>query len=348
VKRARPTTDPTANGSRDVAGRKTGAAMGTASAMRREPGFRCPRCVGVLRSSGTRWRCQSCEWLGGIEAGVPILLPDASSAEHDELDHDHEAAHKAAQKAHFDRSDEETFEIDRPHGAPRLYRFLLAEKFRRAVEPIGAHLAAATALVVCGGSGMDAEYLSRAGAVATTSDLSLGAAKRAMARSQKRGLVIQSIVADVEHLPYADRSMDIVAVHDGLHHLRDPYAGLSEMARVARRWVVVTEPARAAATRLAIRLGFSLERESAGNRVERLAPSEVAAFLQGRGFVVVRAERYAMYYPHHPGLVFRLLSCPALFPIARVGWRLANAVFARYGNKMVVVAERVGPVERGP
>jgi hypothetical protein len=111
---------------------------------------------------------------------------------------------------------------------------------------------------------------------------------------------------------------------------------------------VVTEPARAAATRLAIRLGFSLERESAGNRVERLAPSEVAAFLQGRGFVVVRAERYAMYYPHHPGLVFRLLSCPALFPIARVGWRLANAVFARYGNKMVVVAERVGPVERGP
>ena len=261
-------------------------------------------------------------------------------AEHDELDHHHAHGHKAAQAAHFDRPGEEAFEIDRPHGTPRLYRFLLAEKFRRAVGPIRPHLVGASALSVCGGSGMDAEFLARAGAAVTTSDLSLGAATRAKARSERYGLGIQSIVADVEHLPYADQSVDLVAVHDGLHHLDDPYAGLSEMARVARRWVVVTEPARASITRLAIRLGLALETEEAGNRVARMEPSEVAAFLEARGYVVLRAERYAMYYPHHPGAVFSLLSRPFVFPIVRVGWRLANALLGRFGNKMVVVAER--------
>ncbi len=187
---------------------------------------------------------------------------------------------------------------------------------------------------------MDAEFLARAGAAVITSDLSLGAATRAKARSERYGLEIQSIVADVEHLPYADQSVDLVAVHDGLHHLDDPYAGLSEMARVARRWVVVTEPARASITRLAIRLGLALETEEAGNRVARMEPSEVAAFLEARGYVVLRAERYAMYYPHHPGAVFSLLSRPFVFPIVRVGWRFANALLGRFGNKMVVVAER--------
>jgi SAM-dependent methyltransferase len=173
-----------------------------------------------------------------------------------------------------------------------------------------------------------------------TSDLSLGAATRATARSERYGLGIRSIVADVEHLPYADQSVDLVAVHDGLHHLDDPNAGLSEMARVARRWVVVTEPARASVTRIAIRLGLALETEEAGNRVARLEPSEVGAFLKARGFRVLRAERYAMYYPHHPGAVFSLLSRPFVFPVARAGWRLANALLGRFGNKMVVVAER--------
>ncbi len=261
-------------------------------------------------------------------------------AEHDELDHHHGHGHKAAQAAHFDRPGEEAFEIDRPRGTPRLYRFLLAEKFRRAVGPIRPHLIGASALTVCGGSGMDAEFLARAGAAVTTSDLSLGAATRARTRSERHGLGIQSIVADVEQLPFADQSVDLVAVHDGLHHLDDPYAGLSEMARVARCWVVVTEPARASVTRLAVRLGLALETEEAGNRVARMEPAEVAAFLEGCGYRVLRAERYAMYYPHRPGRMFGVLSRPYVFPLVRAGWRVANALVGRFGNKMVVVAER--------
>lgn len=304
--------------------------------------FRCPRCRGVLMSSfaGGGWKCERCLLTGSVEQGIPILLAESALADNDELDHDHGHRHRTAQAVHFDRPDEELFEIQRPHGTPRLYRFLLAEKFRRAVRPIGPHLVGASALSVCGGSAMDAEFLARAGAHVTTSDLSLGAATRANARSKVRGLAIQSVVADVEHLPFADQSVDLVAVHDGLHHLEDPYVGLSEMARVARRWVVVSEPARASITRLAVRVGLALDTEPAGNRVARLEPRQVASFLAARGYVVLRADRYAMYYPHHPGAVFRFLSRPVIYPIVRVGWRIANALLGRFGNKMVVVAER--------
>jgi len=307
------------------------------------PALRCPACGTALPpgAPNAAWACGTCGWTGSSVGGIPILLREPALAEHDELDHHRANVHREAQAAHFDRPGEEGFEIDRPHGTPRLYRFLVAEKFRRAVGPISPHLVGASALCVCGGSGMDAEFLERVGATVTTSDLSMGAATRAKARAERYGLGVQSVVADVEHLPFTDRSVDLVAVHDGLHHLPDPYAGLSEMARVARRWVVVTEPARASITRLAIRLGMALETEEAGNRVARLDPSEVAAFLRGHGYTVLRAERYAMYYPHHPGPVFGVLSRPVVYPFVRLAWRFTNALVGRFGNKMVVVAERL-------
>lgn len=309
-----------------------------------QPGYACPSCRGALAAASDEWLCDACGWKGSTVAGVPILLRDSTQAEHDELDHHHQRSHKAAQVAHFDRADEEAFETNRPHGSSRLYRSLLGEKFRRAANPVRAYLAGSSALTVCGGSGMDAEYLSRTGAIVITSDLSLGAATRAKIRAELYGLQIQSIVADVEHLPFTDQSVDVVAVHDGLHHLDDPYAGLSEMARVARRWVIVTEPARAALTQLAVRMGLALDREDAGNRVARMDPAEVRRYLEARGFVIVRAERYAMYYPHHPGAVFRFLSQPLVYPFVRAATRAADLLLGRIGNKMVVVAERAQSV----
>jgi SAM-dependent methyltransferase len=302
------------------------------------PTISCPQCGKTVRreENSARWPCGACGWTGKSADGIPIFVARPEMAEHDEIDH----GHKAAQVAHFDRPAKEEFETNRPHGTPRLYRFLLAEKFRRAVSPIRPHLVRASVLVVCGGSGMDAEMLSRLGADVTTSDLSLGAARRAVARSARYGVRFRSVVADVEHLPFPGHSVDVVAVHDGLHHLEDPFRGLSEMARVARHWVVVTEPAHASITWLATRLGLALETEPAGNRVARLEPAEVADFLQARGYMIVKAERYAMYYPHQPGAVFRLLSQPGIFPIVRICWRIANVVLGRFGNKMVVVAER--------
>jgi SAM-dependent methyltransferase len=281
-----------------------------------------------------------------VTDGIPVLLPDPDAAGHDELDHAREkqshgdADHKTGQADYFDRGVAEEFEIARPHGTPGLYSFLLAEKLRRATAPIGRRLDGATALTVCGGSGMDAEFAARAGARVISSDLSLGAARRTRERARRFGLDITPIVADIEHLPFPDASIDLVLVHDGLHHLECPEVGLAEMARVARKWVSVSEPAQAAATGLAVRLGLAQRQEAAGNRVARLRPSDVAAFLSSAGFRPLASQRYVMYYRHEPGSIFRLLSGRSLLPFTKTGWRAGNAVFGRVGNKMVVVAER--------
>jgi hypothetical protein len=117
------------------------------------------------------------------------------------------------------------------------------------------------------------------------------------------------------------------------------------MARVAGHWVSVSEPARALATSVAVKAGIALEREEAGNVVRRLATSEVIRTLAIAGYRSLLAQRYAMYYPHEPGPLFRVLSQPWIFPIARFVWRVGNAVLGRAGNKMVVVAERVRHTE---
>jgi SAM-dependent methyltransferase len=189
---------------------------------------------------------------------------------------------------------------------------------------------------------MDAEFLARAGATVISSDLSLGAAKRAAERARRYGLALEPVVADVERLPFRDQAFDLVYVHDGLHHLERPDAGLAEMARVADRVVSVSEPARAAATAVAVRLGLAQEQEEAGNRVARLTLEEVADELRSHGFRIVEAERYAMRYSHHPGLVVRWLSSAPLFPLACVGLRALNLPIGRFGNKLTVQAMRDG------
>ena len=83
------------------------------------------------------------------------------------------------------------------------------------------------------------------------------------------------------------------------------------MCRVARDCVLVTEPARAAVTAVAVRLGIALREEDAGNRVERVTADEIAACLREHGLEVVGVDRYAMFYRHEPGPWMRLLLAPA-------------------------------------
>lgn len=284
----------------------------------------CPDCRSGLAWAAVEARCGGCGHVFPIEDGIPVLLADAGDEQ------------KRRQAAWFDDEADPEWEIERPFGAPAFHRFLLEEKFRRGTTGLAGLLPGATALVVCGGSGMDAQFLARAGARVITSDLSLGAARRARERAERFDFELFPIVADAEALPFRDRAADLVSVHDGLHHLERPLAGLAEMCRVAGRAVAVTEPARAALTALAVRARLAEDREESGNRVARLSPSEVAAEIERAGLRVVRAERYAMLYRHRPGLPSRVLSLPPLLPLARTGWRAANAVAGRFGNKLTV------------
>ena len=71
-----------------------------------------------------------------------------------------------------------------------------------------------------------------------------------------------------------------------------------------------------------------------------MAPAEIVGVLRAAGFRPLAAERFAMYYRHEPGSVFRALSRPGVFLLVRAGWRVGNALIGKAGNKMVVVAER--------
>jgi SAM-dependent methyltransferase len=293
----------------------------------REIVLSCVSCRADLAVGDSERACQSCGRSYAVVDGIPVIIADA------------DGAHARLQAQWFDDEVNAEWEIERPYGGPVLHRWLLAEKFRRSVANLD--LRGLTALVVCGGSGMDAEFLAQSGAHVISSDISPGAGRRARERARRHEVQIDVVVADAERLPFPDRSIDVVYVHDGLHHLERPLKGLAEMARVARTAVCVTEPARAALTALAVRVGVALEHEEAGNRVARLTPHEVRSTLAARGFRIVIAERYGMYYRHEPGRIVRLLSAPGAFAVARIGFRAANRLLGPAGNKLVVMAARL-------
>lgn len=263
-----------------------------------------------------------------VDDGIPILVCRGSE-------------HARRQAEYFDEEQDADFEISRPHGTTRLYEWTLGEKFRRSVAGIEPLIPGATALTVCGGSGMEAELLARRGARVVCSDISLGAARRSRERARRHDVEMTPVVADAEDLPFADASFDLVYVHDGLHHLEHPDVALAEMARVACKAVSITEPASAALTRVAVRVGLALSKEPAGNVVVRFDPCSLAEQLRSHGFEIVRSERYGLYYRHRPGRLSRFLSGPYAFPIVTGSIRGANSLAGRVGNKLTVQAVRV-------
>jgi hypothetical protein len=117
------------------------------------------------------------------------------------------------------------------------------------------------------------------------------------------------------------------------------------MARVARGAVSINEPADALGTAAMVRLGVSLEREDAGNRVARLRADDVARELARCGFEA-RARRYLMYYRHEPGPFMRLASRPGVRAAYRALASLADAVLGRWGNKLQVTGRRLVAAEQ--
>jgi SAM-dependent methyltransferase len=300
----------------------------------------CPVCRGRLAEveGGATLACTVCGLPFQSYEDIPILLPP--TVRPTDNDADGPLSHKERQIAFFDQDSRDDFGITRPRGAPELYGWLLEEKFRRSILGLEDLLPGSTVLTICGGSGVDAEFLARRGARVILSDISLGVVLQARERARRFGLELDLVVADAEALPFADASLDLVYVHDGLHHLEQPAVGLAEMARVARRAVSMSEPADAFATRSAVRVGLADKREEAGNPVRRVSLYEITSALTARGFRPVRPHRYAMYYRHWPGTAMRILSSPVLLPLAKAGFGAVNRIVGRYGNKLAVQAVR--------
>ncbi len=232
------------------------------------------------------------------------------------------------------------FEIARPHGCGRLYDFLIEHKFRTGIRTLGFGLAGFSVLEVCCGSGMFTEKLAGAGASVTAIDFSAAALARARERARRYGFAARFLLADAENLPFTDGSFDIVAVHDGLHHLGQPERAISEMARLALQGVLILEPADATLTRLAVRLGMAVDFEEAGNEVKRLVAARVAGILLASGYHEVRWKRTLMYYPHRPSGSFRWFDHSLLFGGFTVAFAIVNFAVGRWGNKLALAAVR--------
>ena len=227
------------------------------------------------------------------------------------------------------------FEIRRPRGCGRLYEFLIEEKFLAGIGVLGLSLAGSTVLEVCGGSGMMAEKFARAGATVTSTDFSSSAVGRMRERARCYDFDLHTLTADAEQLPFADRSFDIVTVHDGLHHLEQPALAIREMARVAKRAVLIMDPANAALTRIAVKLGIAEDIEDAGNEVKRLIRMSWRRFSRVR-FKDVRWRRMLMYYPHQPSGWFRWFDNPLTFTGFRAVFWCTNFACGRWGNKLAM------------
>jgi SAM-dependent methyltransferase/uncharacterized protein YbaR (Trm112 family) len=304
----------------------------------------CPACrdgdlLGLDKPDPNRTLvCSSCGAQYRVEDGIPLLHPPGSDPHkaHDELDH--AAHHKQRQAGYFDRGVAEEFELTRPHGTPRAYRWLLMRKLLLSINGLPP-LAGATVVDACCGSGMEAEFLARQGARVVALDISEGAARRARARARRFDLDYLAVVGDIERLPIRSRAADVGFVHDGLHHLDDPMTGILELARVARRALSVNEPADAALTQAAVMAGLAANEEDAGNAVRRLQPKHVRQELESAGWQV-RCDRYLMYYRHEPGRLMDWVSRPGVFPLYQQLVETANLVVGTRGNKLCLVGMR--------
>lgn len=234
-------------------------------------------------------------------------------------------------------------EITRPGCYPRPVRYLLDFKLRSALALLRRYapadgLRGKEVLVVCCGSGMEAEFLGRQGMKVVALDISLAAVKRAKERARRYGGQYQLVVGDAENLPFRADSIEIVFVHDGMHHLPDPYRGIREMIRVASHVVIVAEPADAFLTKIAVKLGIAGEYEEAGNYVYRLSPRKLVQVFQEEGMRKWVLRRDLIYYQPWTFRVYKLFVPGPLSWLFRAGFHLANSLLGRWGNSLKAAA----------
>jgi SAM-dependent methyltransferase len=252
-----------------------------------------------------------------------------------------DAADRSGKQQHFYEEEcDPEFEIVRPHQCGRIYSFLIDYKFRLGLALLRQNLKDASMLEICCGSGMLTEKFAAIGADVLATDFSAAAVARAEERARRYHFKARFAVADAQKLEWDDHSFDFAYVHDGLHHLEDPYAAIGEMARVVRKGMLIMDPAKAAITSLAVKLGLAEDVEDAGKEVKRLDAKGVERFLRDRGFSQVKWCRTLMYYQHRPFGWFKWFEHEPLFQLFRFSFELSNTAIGKLGNKLTLVALR--------
>jgi len=221
-------------------------------------------------------------------------------------------------------------------GKSKIAKFVAYYRLKKAVKLLPFSIKDLKVLVICCGGGFDSCYLVKNGAVVTATDID----KKLVSETKKRCKKIRTMVADATKLPFKDKEFDVVWVNDGLHHLDDPYKGLNEMYRVAKKGFVFLEAQKTFLTPLLIKLGvMEVYEEVDKNYVYRFTRKETRDYLYKK-----RINSYKIYtswcqnidwvnkniysrFNNKIGLgLFKLLFC---------GF---NFFFGWMGNSLIVVA----------
>jgi SAM-dependent methyltransferase len=134
----------------------------------------------------------------------------------------------------------------RPHATSRdpltqyIVRWRIEESIRRLGQAANGRLSPQSRiLALCAGEGLEGSVLCDLGFTnVTVSDIS----EAGVAAATQRDGRLQGLVLNAEDNRLADGSFDLVIVQDGLHHLRSPVRGLTEMLRIAAVASIFLEP----------------------------------------------------------------------------------------------------------
>lgn len=127
-------------------------------------------------------------------------------------------------------------------------RWRLQEAFRRLHlvpnEKVGYD---SSILVLCAGEGLEGSVLCDLGYQnVTVSDISDIGVEQALKRDPR----LKGMVLNAEKVELSDDAFDVVVVQDGLHHLRCPVSGFTEMLRVGAKAAIFLEPHQSLAGKL--------------------------------------------------------------------------------------------------
>ena len=194
------------------------------------------------------------------------------------------------------------------------------------------------ALVVCGGVGGEGTLLRKQG----FQDVTVSELDPALIKiMEDRDPNLRGVVCDAERLPFENGSFEIVLVQDGIHHLKNPALGITEMLRVASRAVIVIEPHK------------GIVAELFGTKIENEGKDSNFVFRWNRGFFIqvvssflvgAQFQNYTVRFWDHSLAMLRLfrwipVNSAKLLAI-RASYGFLDTVMGFLGNMFVGVVVR--------
>ena len=124
----------------------------------------------------------------------------------------------------------------------------------------------------------------------------------------------RKLVSDAAKLPFSTGSFDLVTVWEVLHHVPDPVAVITEMARVSKRWIVIFEPNPINPVQFVFSSVVPAERGTLS-----LHSYIIEDALKNSQFVVRKFEQVGLIFPNKSPLWFAQLLSVLPFTIPLIG-----------------------------